>query len=125
MNFRSGRKSKYGATRVEHDNHSFASKLESSVYTMLKARENAGEIEILQVQDHVYLTDARISYVPDFKCLDKKTDKVFWVEAKGFSTPAFNIKKKLWRFYGPGILELWGGTHQRPVLIEIIEIITD
>lgn len=112
---------KYKAKRVQHDKYSFASKLEASVYTMLKARENAGEIEILQVQDHIYLTRAEILYMPDFKCLNKTTQLPFWVEAKGMNTPSWNIKKKLWGVYGPGILEIYKGTHLRPFLHETIK----
>lgn len=115
-------RNKYRATKVQYDGYSFASKLEASVFTMLKARENAGEIEVLQVQDHVYLTEARILYMPDFKCMDKKTNIIFWTEAKGLDTPQWNIKKKLWRFYGPGKLEIYKGSHLRPYLHEIIEV---
>lgn len=117
-----GSRKKFGNQRVQNDSYSFASKLESAVYTMLKARENAGEIEILQVQDHVYLTKARIHYIPDFKCLDKETNEVFWVEAKGYEGEKWPMKKKLWKFYGPGKLEVWKGTHLRPFLDEVVEV---
>lgn len=115
-------KNKLGNIKVELGGYSFASKLEASVFTILKAREQAGEIEVLQVQDHVYLTDARIGYIPDFKCLDKKTGKIFWVEAKGFPNDKWPMKKKLWKFYGPGRLEIFTGTYDRPKLSEVIEV---
>lgn len=115
-----GKRNKYNATKVSYDNFSFASKLEASVYTMLKSRENAGEIKIIQHQDHVYLTKARIHYIPDFKCLDVKTNAIFWVEAKGYEDPKWPMKKKLWKFYGPGTLEIYKGTHLRPFIDEII-----
>ena len=121
MNFYNRRRGmKFGSKRVEADGHSFASKLESAVYTVLKARENAKEIKILQVQDHVYLTRARICYIPDFKCLDISSGKEFHVEAKGFQTPEWSIKKRLWKCYGPGNLEIWRGNHMRPFLDEVI-----
>jgi hypothetical protein len=88
---------------------------------MLQLRARAGELEILQVEDHVYLTDARIGYIPDFKCRDVKTGAIFWVEAKGFANDRWPIKKKLWKFYGPGRLEIWMGSHLNPRLSEIIE----
>lgn len=111
---------KYKSQRVCYDGHNFASKLEASVYTILKSRENAGEIEILQCQDHVYLTNARIHYIPDFKCLYVKTNEIFHCEAKGYEDPKWPMKKKLWKFYGPNKLEIWKGTHLRPYLDEIV-----
>jgi hypothetical protein len=113
-------KTKYQSTRTELDGRSFASKLEAAVYQMLKLRERAGEIRVLQAQDHIYLTDARIEYVPDFKCEYVATGEVFWAEAKGYADPKWPIKKKLWRFYGPGPLELWTGNYRNPQLEETI-----
>lgn len=116
---------KYGAKRTETDGYSFASKLEASVYQILKLREKAKEIEILQTQDHIYLTQARIGYIPDFKCIFLDTNIPFWVEAKGFETDKWPIIKKLWRYYGPGVLEIWKGTHINPILIETISPIRE
>lgn len=113
-------KNKFNAEKVTYDNFTFHSKLEASVYTMLKSRVNSGEIEIIQNQDHIYLTKARILYIPDFKCQFVKTGEIFWVEAKGYEDPKWPMKKKLWKFYGPGILEIWRGTYQRPFLDEVI-----
>jgi hypothetical protein len=112
------KRNKYSAVRVTYDNHNFASKLEAAVYTILRANE---DLEI-QCQDHILLTNAEIKYIPDFKCTNKKTDEVFWAEAKGMVTPEFNIKKKLWKFYGPGPLHIYKGSHTRPFLSEIIEV---
>lgn len=111
---------KYGNTHTGADGHSFHSKLEASVYQILKLREKAGELEILQTQDHVYLSQARIGYVPDFRCRYLANGALFWVEAKGFETEKWPMIKKLWRFYGPGPLEIWKGTHMNPKLIETI-----
>lgn len=110
---------KYNAQKVSYDNFTFGSKLEASVYHLLKANP---EIEVLQCQDHILLTKAEIKYIPDFKCRDIKTDTIFWAEAKGMPTPSFNIKKKLWKFYGPGALWIYSGSHQRPYLDEVIEV---
>lgn len=124
MNFwksrRSGQSKKIGNQKVSLDGYSFASKLEFAVYQILKLREKAGEIKILQVQDHVYLTLARIGYIPDFKCLDLKTSEEFHVEAKGFPNDRWAIKKKLWKFYGPNKLEIWTGSYTNPKLDEVI-----
>jgi hypothetical protein len=100
--------------------HSHRSKLEGSVCQILQLRQKAGELKIVQVEDHVYLTRARIHYVPDFKCKDLASGEFFWVEAKGFANDRWPMKKKLWKFYGPGALEIWKGTHQRPMLDETI-----
>lgn len=100
--------------------HSHPSKLESSVCQILQLREKAGEIKILQVQDHIYLTLARIGYIPDFKCQYVKSGEIFWVEAKGYPNEKWPMKKKLWKFYGPGALEIWMGSYLKPVLTETI-----
>lgn len=99
--------------------HSHRSKLESSVCGILALRQKAGELELVQVDDHVYLSRARILYVSDFKCKDSKTGDFFHVEAKGFETPEWKIKKRLWKYYGPGILEIWMGS-RNPTLVETI-----
>lgn len=113
-------RNKYGAKRVKYDNQSFASKLEASVYTLLKARENAGEIVDIRAQVTVHLTNARIQYIVDFAFLDIRTGIVTYCEAKGMETPSWRIKRKLWKFYGPGPLEIYKGTHLRPFLHETI-----
>lgn len=110
---------KFNSRKVNLDGYSFASKLEAAVYGMLKIREIQSQIKILQVQCHIYLTDARILYIADFKC--EGPDKVeFYVEAKGFETDVWRIKRRLWKHYGPGKLEIWGGTHKRPFLKETL-----
>jgi hypothetical protein len=111
---------KFGGQKVSLDGYSFASKLEAAVYGILKMRLKAGEIDSIQPQDHIYLTDARIGYIVDFKCRDAKTGDYFWVEAKGYPNDVWPIKKKLWKFYGPGTLEIWQGSHTNPKLTETI-----
>lgn len=120
MRIRSRPATRYGNVSTSTDGYSFSSKLEASVYQILKLREKAGELEVLQTQDHIYLTDARIGYVPDFKCKDLHTGAVFWAEAKGYANDRWPILKKLWKFYGPGKLEIWKGSHVSPVLDEVI-----
>lgn len=115
-------KTKYSNKKVELDGHSFASKLEASVFSILKNQENLGEIEILQCQDHVYLTDARILYVADFKAKDVKTGEVYWIESKGFETSDWRIKYRLWKYYGPGTLVIYRGTHLRPFVSETLKV---
>lgn len=109
---------KYGNTRASLDGRSFGSKLEAAVYQELRLREKVGDLIFVQQQDHVYLTDARIHYIPDFLCIDK--GEKFWVEAKGMETPEWRLKLKLWRVYGPGRLEIYKGSHLRPKLVEVV-----
>lgn len=108
---------KYRNQKVELDGRSFASKLEASVYTMLKGMG----FEILQCQDHVYLTDARILYVPDFKIRDDR-GTIAHAEAKGLETPTWRIKRRLWEHYGPNELLIFMGNHKKPYLHETIKI---
>src|SRR3990167_4847396 len=117
---RHGQSKKIGNQKVSLDGYSFASKLEAAVFQILRLSEMAGEIKILQVQDHVYLTDARIGYIPDFKCIDLKTNEEFHVEAKGFEMGVWRLKRKLWMYYGPGPLDVWKGHYLRPVFSERI-----
>jgi len=116
-----GQDAKIGNTRSTCAlNHSHRSKLESSVCRILQFRESAGDIKILQVEDHIYLTRARIGYVADFKCQFIATGELFWVEAKGYANERWPMKKKLYKFYGPGPLEIWVGDYKKPVLSETI-----
>jgi hypothetical protein len=108
---------KYGNTKTSLDGYSFSSKLEASVYSLLLLQPF---VKVLQVQDHVYLTDARILYIPDFKCLKTDTGEIYWVEAKGYSTDVWAIKRRLWKHYGPGRLEVYKGSAARPCLSETI-----
>ena len=110
------RSNKYNNTRQG----GFMSKLEAAVHQILLLREKAGELQILKCQDHVYLTDARIGCIPDFKCRDLVTGAEFWVEAKGFESERWLIIRKLWFYYGPGILEVWKGSYKKPYLQETI-----
>lgn len=113
-------KKKFSNEPVLFHGRSFASKLEAAVYQMLLAREQAGEIKIIQQQDHIYLTNARIHYIPDFKCEYTATGEFLWVEAKGYEDQKWPIKKKLWKHYGPGNLEIWKGTYSNPFLHEVV-----
>lgn len=117
---RSSSKSKLRNVRVKIDGYSFASKLEASVYGLLKLNALAREIEIIQHQVKVFLSEAEIVYIPDFKCRYLRTGEVFFVEAKGFETADWKIKKKLWSKYGSAPLHVWSGTCHRPALQEII-----
>lgn len=99
--------------------YSHRSKLEAAVCGLIYLRERAGELKHLAHEVHLYLSDARIGYVADFKCADPAGVE-FYVEAKGYASDRWPTVKKLYKSYGPGTLEIWGGTWQRPSLIETI-----
>lgn len=96
----------------------FASKLEAAVYEFLHLRELAGEIKGLRTQVEIKLTKAEIIYKPDFAFIEN--GEAVYAEAKGFKTPSWNIKKRLWAHYGPGPLYIYEGNYRRPKLSEII-----
>ncbi len=98
----------------------FSSKLEASIYQILKLEEKAGVLKVLACQNRVKLSDAEIVYIPDFKILNCESGAEEWVEAKGFETDIWLLKKKLWKFYGPGPLHIWKGSHARPKFTETI-----
>lgn len=120
MAFRRGaRVGKYGAKQVTQDGHKFSSKLECAVYNLLLDMEKRFMLSNIKLQPSVYLTHARIRYVPDFSFVNKKGETEY-VEAKGQETDVWRIKRRLWMFYGGGVLHVYKGTHLRPVLHEII-----
>src|SRR5258708_4811818 len=80
--------------RVEMAGRSFASKFEAEIYKLLCLRESSGEVRDIKCQDHVFLTDARVEYIPDFRVFDNKLGELVWHEAKGFETDIFRLKKK-------------------------------
>jgi hypothetical protein len=98
---------KYNAKRIIVHGKSFPSKAEASHYGQLLLRLRAGEIMELECQPTVRLTDAGISYKPDFKYFENSLP--VWCEVKGVITDRFRLIKKLWKFYGPGPLEIWIG----------------
>lgn len=114
------RSAKYGNKRVEKAGLSFGSKLESSVHDFLLLWEKSGEIKIEKLQDSVYLTKARIQYIADFKISYPASGEIAWCEAKGMETPVFSIKRRLWKWYGPGALLIFKGSWKKPILVETI-----
>lgn len=87
---------------------------------MIFLREKAGEIKHLAHEVTILLGPAKIKYIADFRVLDIRTGKDLYVEAKGFANDRWPLKKKLYGVHGPGPLEIWGGHHLRPSLIETI-----
>lgn len=119
MTFYKNLKNKYGAKKVSHAGLSFASKLEAAVYDILWWQLQRGEIDNLQMQKRVYLVRSPdVYYIPDFYFeIDSMPT---YAEAKGFETPEWKIKKKLWNHFGPAPLQIYQGSYAAPRLVETI-----
>lgn len=116
------RGNKYGRKKVEHAGYSFDSKLEAALFDQLRLRERAGQIS--NVQHHpgtVFLSPARVQYRPDFKYLNHATGAVEYAESKGVRGPKWPSIEKLWKIFGPGRLEVWGGSYNRLKLLKAIQ----
>lgn len=106
--------------RQSLDGYSFASQLEASLYGHLKILQSQGEVRDICVQVHLKLTKAEVLYICDFKAFDVKLgEDVYW-EAKGFETPEWRIKRRLWTVYGPGRLRVFKGTARYLKMVEEI-----
>jgi hypothetical protein len=119
---RAAKRSKYNARKKEIDNVTFDSTREAKVYQQLKLMQAAGEISDLQLQPKYVLQEGfrdpdgkwhrAIQYVADFAFLrpsEDKTCKQIAVDVKGFITPIFRLKEKMFREkFGEHIsLEIW------------------
>lgn len=95
---------KYGAKTTYVDGIRFPSKKEAGDYTQLKFRENIGLIKNLTLQPRFKLivNETLIcEYRADFQFFD--VDANCWTvwESKGFKTPEYIIKKKLFQALYP------------------------
>lgn len=113
------RTGKYGAKQVTQDGHKFSSKLERAVYNILKEMEKRLLISNIKLQPSVYMTHARIRYVPDFSYVNLR-GQTEYVEAKGVETAVWRIKRRLWVYYGAGSLHVFKGSHFLPKEHEVI-----
>lgn len=122
---------KYNATKVTVDGHTFDSKHEANRYLELKLLERAGTISDLRLQvefelipnqyateerygkngrrlkDKEILLERKCSYVADFVYTDLRTGKIVVEDSKGMRTPEYVIKRKLMLWvHGIKILEV-------------------
>lgn len=111
-------KAKYKAIRAERAGRSFASQAEALLFDYLNLLSKDGQLTLIACQDHVYLTDARILYIPDF--VIEENEQKIWCEMKGFETPEWRLKRKLWLFYGPGLLRVYNCSKGNIVLKETL-----
>lgn len=120
MNFKKPWHQQFTHTRPKLDGYSFASQLEASLYGYLKILETQGEVRDICVQVHIKLTKAEVVYICDFKAHDVALGQDVYWEAKGFETPEWRIKRRLWTVYGPGILRVFKGTARYLKMVEEI-----
>lgn len=110
-----GGKSKYHATKTVVDGITFDSKKEAKRYAELKLMERAGVIKDLQRQVKFELQPAfdidgkkyrAINYIADFVYYDGKTGRKIFEDCKGYRTPEYKLKSKLFAYkFGVSILE--------------------
>lgn len=110
-------RNKFGAQKTDDG---FPSKLESAVHQLLVIREKAGEIRNICRQVRVELTRSAIATKIDFSFIDVHTEEQIFCEAKGIKTERYRLIEKLWRCYGPGPLQVWGGNYKKPQLMNTI-----
>lgn len=104
------------------------SKLEKAIGEMLYLREKAGELCNVQEQVRVQIcckdpecpSKMRINSIVDFSAFDIKQSKTIYIEAKGFETEAWRIKRRLWMHNGAGDLELHHGSCKNHYLKETL-----
>jgi len=101
---KSGKKNLYGAQRVEIMGLMFDSKAEGKRFLQLKAMEQAGEIEALEVQPEYELIPGQniggkkerpVKYVADFRYIRDGQPIVEDVKSAPTKTREFIIKRKL------------------------------
>jgi hypothetical protein len=114
------RKNKYNAKKTKSHGYSFDSKLESALYDYLLTLQKAKEISDIRVKPNIYLTDANILMIPDFCAMNNKTGQTEYWESKGLETATWRIKRRLYKFYGPGVLHVYCGTYNNLILRETI-----
>ncbi len=98
------RKNKYNAVKTVVDGITFDSKAEANRYRELQVAQRAGEVRWFTRQPS-FILPGNIRYRPDFLVMDKHW-RMHVEDVKGFETPAFKLKKKLWGSTFPG-LPLW------------------
>lgn len=89
---------KYGAKTEVVDGIKFPSKAEAQRYSELRLLEKAGKISHLERQPKIpiYVHGEFICfYIADFHYFDKEKKEHITEEVKGFETPIWRLKKKL------------------------------
>lgn len=105
-------KSKYGNRSITVGGHRFDSQAEARRYLVLRSMLEAGQIADLELQPKFELIPAfphngkkqrAITYIADFRYIDKKLGLDVVEDVKGVRTQAFAIKAKLMMYFYPEI----------------------
>lgn len=101
--------SKYGNQKTIVSGIEFDSKKEAMYYLELVARRQAGEISNLILQPVYTLQNKQagiraIKYIADFEWRDVSTGRTHVHDCKGFETPTFRLKAKLFKAKFPHIV---------------------
>ncbi len=110
------KRNKYGAKRKEVDGINFHSTSEADYYIHLKEEG----VNIVELQPKVRLTKANLLYKPDF--LIEEDGVLVYIDVKGFETPVFKIKKRLWKAYREDELRLVKRSGKKFKTIERINV---
>ena len=103
---------KYYNKKTIIDGIVFASKLEAKRYTELKLLEKQGIIKDLELQPSYDLipsfkkdnkTYLKSTYKADFSYFDIENNKTIVEDTKGFKTPVYMLKKKLFEYNYPNL----------------------
>jgi len=98
-------RSKYNNKKCTAGAHKFDSLAERDYYLHLLKQKACGKIKHIELQPRVYLTEARILMKPDF-LVTYPDGSTCYLEVKGFETAVYKLKLRLWKFYGPGKLDV-------------------
>ena len=111
-------RSKYSARPSVYDGYRFASISEKLRYIMLKDYLRQGLIANLELQPKYELVKAfathsgekirALSYIADFRYLDKQTNRIIVEDVKGMKTEVYRIKRKLllWKYPDINFVEI-------------------
>lgn len=95
------RQPKYHNRKTELDGITFDSQAEARRYRELQSLQKAGEIRWFSRQPS-FLLPGDIRYRPDFIVCGRQGE-IYVEDVKGFETPEFKLKRKLWDATFPGL----------------------
>jgi hypothetical protein len=114
---------KYGNKKITVNGAKFDSKAEYECYLAVAYHFSDSPLQRHLIVDrntkNVKLT-AGIAMRPDFVIGAKGQPPRFFHEFKGFETPVYKLKKKLWQQFGPCPLVIWKGTGKNLKIVETI-----
>ena len=108
-------KQKFNAKKIEYNGIIFDSTVEKNYYIELQQKVKNGEIKSFSIQPKYVLQDKfvkygkkfrEICYSPDFMIINND-DSITLVDVKGFSTPASELRKKLFDYKFRDIKLVW------------------